>query len=76
MSRIHAEHLQAGYIFGDPANKEYIYLPAGEVSASHPLAVFESPKGREDLTIDEAVQAIDRLTLRRCSHPTLGKKAF
>ena len=33
MSRIHKEHLQAGYIFGDT-------------------------------------------TLKRCSHPTLGKKSF
>ena len=31
MSRIHKEHLQAGYIFGHPTNEEYIYLPAGEV---------------------------------------------
>ncbi len=27
MSRIHKEHLQAGYIFGDPHNSEYLYLP-------------------------------------------------
>ncbi len=25
MSRIHKEHLQAGYIFGDTINQEYIY---------------------------------------------------
>lgn len=25
MSRIHKEHLQAGYIFGDAVNQEYIY---------------------------------------------------
>ncbi len=31
MSRIHKEHLQAGYIFGDAGNEEYVYLPAGEV---------------------------------------------
>lgn len=28
MSRIHKEHLQAGYIFGDTINQEYIYLPS------------------------------------------------
>ena len=76
MSRIHQEHLQAGYIFGDPVNEEYIYLPAGDVSASDPLAVLESPKGRVDLTLDEAVHMIDRLTLKRCTHPILGKKSF
>ncbi|MBK7920958.1 hypothetical protein RVY78_01780 [Veillonella sp. YH-vei2232] len=76
MSRIHQEHLQAGYIFGDPANQEYIYLPAGEVSAENPLAVMESPKGRVDLTLPEAIHMIDKLTLKRCEHPTLGKKSF
>ena len=50
MSRIHKEHLQAGYIFGDTINQEYIYLPSGEVGTD--------------------------LTLKRCSHPTLGKKSF
>ena len=40
MSRIHKEHLQAGYIFGDAVNQEYIYLPSGEVGTDHPLAVL------------------------------------
>ena len=70
MSRIHKEHLQAGYIFGDTVNQEYIYLPSGE------LAVLETPTKREDITLDEAVHMIDTLTLKRCSHPTLGKKSF
>ena len=35
MSRIHKEHLQAGYIFGDTINQEYIYLPSGEVGTDH-----------------------------------------
>ena len=55
MSRIHKEHLQAGYIFGDTVNQEYIYLPSGEGGTVH---------------------MIDTLTLKRCSHPTLGKKSF
>ena len=71
MSRIHKEHLQAGYIFGDT-----IYLPSGEVGTDHPLAVLETPTKREDITLDEAVHMIDTLTLKRCSHPTLGKKSF
>ncbi len=69
MSRIHKEHLQAGYIFGDTINQEYIYLPSGEVGTDHPLAVLETPTKREDLTLDEAVHMIDTLTLKRCSHP-------
>lgn len=76
MSRIHKEHLQSGFIFGDVTNNEYIYLPAGEVSASHPLCVLETPKGREDLDLDAAADLIDKLTLKRCTHPTLGKKSF
>lgn len=76
MSRIHKEHLQAGYIFGDTINQEYIYLPSGEVGTDHPLAVLETPTKREDITLDEAVHMIDTLTLKRCSHPTLGKKSF
>ena len=52
MSRIHKEHLQAGYIFGDTINQEYIYLPSGEVGTDHPLAVLETPTKREDLTLD------------------------
>lgn len=76
MSRIHKEHLQAGYIFGDPHNKEYIYLPAGEVSADQPLCVLETPRGREDITLTQAADLIDRLSLKACSHPTLGKRAF
>ena len=76
MSRIHKEHLQAGYIFGDTINQEYIYLPSGEVGTDHPLAVLETPTKREDITLDEAVHMIDTLTLKRCSHPTLGKNYF
>lgn len=76
MSRIHKEHLQAGYIFGDTINQEYIYLPSGEVGTDHPLAVLETPTKREDITLDEAVHMIDTLTLKRCSHPTLGKNHF
>ena len=53
MSRIHKEHLQAGYIFGDAVNQEYIYLPSGEVGTDHPLAVLETPTKREDITLEK-----------------------
>ena len=39
MSRIHKEHLQAGYIFGDAGNEEYVYLPAGEMAIHSSMAV-------------------------------------
>ncbi len=76
MSRIHKEHLQAGFIYGDIYNAEYVYLPAGEVSATSPLCVLETNKGREDIGLEEAAHLIDKLNLKRCSHPTLGKKSF
>lgn len=76
MSRIHKEHLQAGYIFGDAGNEEYVYLPAGEVGTDHPMAVLERGNSREDISLDEATQLIDRLTLKLCTHPKLGKRSF
>lgn len=76
MSRLHKEHLQAGFIYGDPTNEEYIYLPPGEVGTDHPLAVLENSKGRTDISLDQATQLIDKLTLKRCKHPSLGDKAF
>ena len=76
MSRIHKEHLQAGYIFGDTVQPRIYILASGEVGTEHPLAVLETPTKREDITLDEAVHMIDTLTLKRCSHPTLGKKSF
>ena len=76
MSRIHKEHLQAGYIFGDIDNEEYIYLPAGEVGSDSPMCVLERHKSYEDISLDEATHLIDKLSLRPCAHPSLGKKSF
>ncbi len=76
MSRIHQEHLQAGFIFGDTVNEEYIYLPAGEVSADNPLCVLETRNGTEDISLEKAADLIDRLSLKNCTHPKLGRKSF
>ncbi len=76
MSQLHKEHLQAGFIFGDTINGEYIYLPPGEVSSSDPLCILETEKGYEDIPLDEAAHLIDKLTLKPCTHPKLGRKAF
>jgi hypothetical protein len=75
MSQIITSHLKAGYIFGDHAANEYVYLPAGEFGADDPMCVFESIHGRQDVRIDEAVQLILRLTLQRVKHPHLGAKS-
>ena len=76
MSRIHREHLQAGYIFGYIANEEYIYLPSGEVGVDSPMCILERHGNYEDVSLDEAAHLIDTLTLKPCSHPKLGKRSF
>lgn len=74
MSKIAAGHLQAGFIFGDITAGEYVYLPGSEVGTDTPMCVFESPKGRQDITIDEAVEIIARLSLKPVKHPILGER--
>lgn len=76
MSRIHIEHLQAGYIFGDAHNEEYLYLPAGEVGADSPLCVLERKGVTSDISLEDAGHVIDRLTLKPITHPLLGRKSF
>ena len=76
MSKITAEQLLAGTIFGDPDNEEYIYLPGGEVGSDNPFCVLERGEERQDLPLSDAVPLVHRLALRPCSHPELGKKAY
>ena len=56
MSRIHQEHLQAGYIFGDPVNEEYKLYPdeyrykypkAGEKNSTVSVKIYEIRYQRE-----------------------------
>ncbi len=76
MSQIAKKHLLAGIIFGDADTREYIYLPGGEVVSDHPRCVFEHDGQTEDISLDEAGHLIDHLTLKPCSHPTLGSRSF
>ena len=76
MSRVISGKLQAGVIFGDWDNSEYIYLPAGEVGSANPVCVLETGDKRTDLELDEAVRLIVRLGLKPVSHPRLGKNSF
>lgn len=76
MSKMIAEKLLAGIVFGDRENGEYIYLPGGEVGAESPLCVMEKPQGREDLPLGEAADLVVRLALKPCSHPVLGKRSY
>ncbi|WP_295241322.1 hypothetical protein [Veillonella sp.] len=74
MSRIHREHLQAGYIFGDIANEEYIYLPAGEVGVDSPMCVLERHGNYEDVSLDEATQPARNLAGRPSYYSAFPKK--
>ncbi len=76
MSRVTAEHLLAGIIFGDAENNEYIYLPGGEVGSEHPLCVYEHDDKREDLKLAEAARLVQHLTLKPTSHPIWGKRSY
>ncbi|MDO4920250.1 MAG: hypothetical protein Q4E64_00235 [Phascolarctobacterium sp.] len=76
MSKVIAEKLLAGIIFGDSDNNEYIYLPGGEVGSERPICVLERSGGRDDLPLDEAAYMVQHLTLKPCSHPLLGKRSY
>ncbi len=72
MSVMAKAKLEAGVIYGDKNNNEYVYMPASEIGLSDPLCVFESSAGRRDVTLAEAVVLVTRLSLRPVIHPRLG----
>lgn len=76
MSVIVAEELKAGVILGDNINNEYIYMPGSEIGSDAPLCIFERQGQKEDLPLLEAVELAKKLTLKPCSHPIYGKKAY
>lgn len=76
MSVIVAEELKAGVILGDNVNEEYIYMPGSEIGSDAPMCIFERKGNKEDLHLHEAVELAKRLTLKPCSHPVYGKKAY
>ena len=76
MSKVIAEKLLAGIIFGDSDNNEYIYLPGGEVGSQNPICVLEHAGAREDLPLDEAAYMVQHLTLKPSAHPLLGKRSY
>lgn len=76
MSKITAEQLLAGIIFGDNDNQEYVYLPGGEVGSENPFCVLEQRGRSKDVPLEEAVRLVQRLQLYPCSHPELGKRAY
>lgn len=76
MSKMTAAHLKAGIIFGDNNTEEYVYLPGSEIGMEDPLCVIETPQGRQDLTMKQALQSILKLSLKPVRHPRLGNSSL
>ena len=76
MSRMTAEHLAAGIIYGDLETQEYIYLPASEIGMDAPLCVIETPKGRQDITLKQALLSVLKLSLKPVRHPKWGRRTY
>ena len=65
-----------GTVVYDAETGEYIFLPGGEVGTDRPLCVFEHDGQKEDIDLEQAGYLVDHLTLKKCSHPTLGNRSF
>lgn len=76
MSKVISEKLLSGIIFGDLDNREFIYLPGGEVGTENPICVFEHFDLSDDVPLEEASEMVLRLALRPCKHPLLGKRSY
>lgn len=76
MSKINKEKLLAGYVFGDIDNDEYIYLPGSEIGSESPMCILEKRGLREDISLEEASDLVNHLSLRAVKHPLLGFKSF
>ena len=77
MSKITAEELRAGIVFGDPDNNEFVYMPGGEIGNDpKPFCIFENNDGLHDVPFDEALELIAKLHLKPAIHPTLGSKSY
>lgn len=72
MSVMVTAELRAGVIYGDAQNREYVYMPASEIGVAEPLCVLENQAGRKDVTLQEAVALVRRLSLKPTRHPLLG----
>lgn len=76
MHKLAESKLLAGFIYGDPHMKEYIYLPGSELDSDHPILVYELDKSRQDVSMAEALSLIEKRSLKPCSHPIFGKNTL
>ena len=44
MHKLAESKLMAGFIYGDPATEEYVYLPGSEVGTNNPVLIYECKK--------------------------------
>lgn len=64
--------LRDGVIYGDNLNGEYVYMPASEIGMENPVCILETTKGRQDVTMAEALKIVARRSLKPVRHPRLG----
>ena len=64
MKKLTESKLLAGFIYGDHHTKEYVYLPGSELGADIPVLVYETDEGRRDLSMDEALDVIEKRSLK------------
>lgn len=75
MGTIIQSEIQAGVIYGDRLNDEYVYMPASELGVIRPLCVYEHDGQREDVSLARALQLIRLRSLRPVEHPRLGRSS-
>lgn len=75
MKKLTESKLLAGFIYGDHP-KEYVYLPGSELGADIPVLVYETDEGRRDLSMDEALDVIEKRSLKPTIHPIFGKRTL
>lgn len=76
MKKLTESKLLAGFIYGDHHTKEYVYLPGSELGADIPVLVYETDEGRRDLSMDEALDVIEKKSLKPTTHPIFGKRTL
>ena len=76
MYKLAESKLMAGFIYGDPATEEYVYLPGSEVGTNNPVLIYEYEKRRQDISIENALELIEKRNLRLTSHPLFGKRTL
>ena len=71
MHKLAESRLLAGF-----RNQEYIYLPGSELDAASPMLIYEIEGRLSDVTMEEALDIIEKRSLKPAVHPRLGKNTF